>query len=181
MYVPRLGGEQVSDSLKRNLRLGAGSGKASRQFADDGFTLVEILAIIVILGILTSSAIVMYQNYRTKAKNNAAMAQIGNIQEAINQYRENNDSYPDDLSEIPGGQQLDPWQRPFQYLNIANGGKNWHGKCRRDRKLNPLNTDFDLYSMGADGKTATPLTAKASQDDIVRANNGFFIGLGADY
>ena len=167
--------------MKRNLRLVVGPGKASNQFATAGFTLVELLAIIVILGILASSAVVIYQNYKLKAKNSAAMAQIGNLQEAINQYRENNDSYPDDLSQIPGGQQLDPWQRPFQYLNIANGGHNWHGKCRRDRKLNPLNTDFDLYSMGADGKTATPLTAKASQDDIVRANNGVFIGLGSDY
>jgi general secretion pathway protein G len=71
------------------------------------------------------------------------------------------------LSQIPGGQQLDPWQQPLQYLNIENGGSNWHGKCRKDRNLNPLNTDYDLYSIGADGKTATPLTAKASQDDIV--------------
>ena len=45
----------------------------------------------------------------------------------------------------------------------------------------PLNSDFDLYSMGPDGQTATPLTAKASRDDIVRANNGGFIGVASDY
>ena len=35
--------------------------------------------------------------------------------------------------------------------------------------------------MGKDGASIGPLTAKASLDDIVRANNGQFIGLAADY
>jgi general secretion pathway protein G len=35
--------------------------------------------------------------------------------------------------------------------------------------------------MGEDGKSKLPLTAKESHDDIVRANNGAFIGLGAHY
>jgi len=48
------------------------------------------------------------------------------------------------------------------------------------RKLNPLNTDFDLYSMGSDGDSKGPLSAKASRDDIVRANNGDFIGRSED-
>jgi general secretion pathway protein G len=171
----------MSDSLKRNLRLVEAHDKTSRQVASAGYTLLEILAVVAIIGILASSAIVIYQNYKAKARNSAAVAQITNLSTAIGNYRAEKDVYPDDLSQIPGGDQLDPWQRPFQYLNIENGGANWHGKCRRDRKLNPLNTDFDLYSMGADGKTATPLTAQASQDDIVRANNGSFVGLGADY
>ncbi len=45
----------------------------------------------------------------------------------------------------------------------------------------PVNTDYDLYSMGKDGKSTSPFTAKASQDDIVRANNGGFLGLVSDY
>jgi len=45
----------------------------------------------------------------------------------------------------------------------------------------PINTDFDLYSMGPDGRSAPPLTAKHSRDDIVRANDGAFIGLASDY
>jgi general secretion pathway protein G len=35
--------------------------------------------------------------------------------------------------------------------------------------------------MGKDGKTAAPLTAKASRDDVIRANDGRFIGLGSEY
>ncbi|MDH4073829.1 MAG: prepilin-type cleavage/methylation domain-containing protein, partial [Gammaproteobacteria bacterium] len=52
---------------------------------------------------------------------------------------------------------------------------------RKDGSLNPLNTDFDLYSAGADGESAGPLSATKSRDDIVRANNGAFIGLGENY
>jgi general secretion pathway protein G len=35
--------------------------------------------------------------------------------------------------------------------------------------------------MGKDGDTMTPFTAKPSWDDVVRANNGRFVGLAADY
>jgi type II secretory pathway pseudopilin PulG len=49
----------MSYRLKRNLRLVIAPGKASRQLSDVGFTLLEILAIITILGILASSAIVI--------------------------------------------------------------------------------------------------------------------------
>ena len=55
------------------------------------------------------------------------------------------------------------------------------GGFRKDGNLNPLNTDFDLYSRGQDGDTAGPLSAQSSRDDIVRANNGAFVGLGEDY
>jgi len=55
------------------------------------------------------------------------------------------------------------------------------GQVRKDKSLHPLNTDYDLYSMGPDGQTAKPLTSSKSQDDIVRANNGGFVGLGKDY
>jgi general secretion pathway protein G len=52
---------------------------------------------------------------------------------------------------------------------------------RRDKNLVPINTDFDLYSVGKDGVTVSPLTAAQSRDDVVRANDGTFIGLGEDY
>jgi general secretion pathway protein G len=55
------------------------------------------------------------------------------------------------------------------------------GQMRKDRNLVPINTDFDLYSMGKDGETVMPLTTPKSQDDIVRASNGAFVGLGSDY
>ena len=45
----------------------------------------------------------------------------------------------------------------------------------------PLNTDFDLYSMGQDGASKGPLSAKASRDDVLRAGDGTFVGPAADF
>ena len=45
----------------------------------------------------------------------------------------------------------------------------------------PINSDFDLYSTGPDGASVAPLTAEPSRDDIVRANDGAFIGLASEY
>ena len=75
---------------------------------------------------------------------------------------------------------LDPWTHPYQYLRI-NGANIKGSSLRKDKSLVPVNTDFDLYSMGKDGASVSPFTAKQSRDDIVRANNGKFVGLAADY
>ena len=45
----------------------------------------------------------------------------------------------------------------------------------------PLNTDFDLYSLGPDGVSALALPAEASRDDVVRARNGSYIGPAANF
>ena len=45
----------------------------------------------------------------------------------------------------------------------------------------PLNSEYDLYSKGKDGASAPALTAAASKDDIVRANDGGFVGLAINY
>ena len=75
----------------------------------------------------------------------------------------------------------DPWGNPYQYLNLSDPKLKGKGQARKDHNLVPINSDFDLYSMGKDGASVSPLTAKASRDDIVRANNGRFIGRAKDY
>jgi len=52
---------------------------------------------------------------------------------------------------------------------------------RRDRYMFPLNTDFDLFSLGPDHATATSLGESSGLDDVIRANNGGFFGVAADY
>lgn len=52
---------------------------------------------------------------------------------------------------------------------------------RKDRNLVPINSDYDLYSAGHDGATLPPLLAPVSRDDVIRANNGGFIGLASDF
>ncbi|MBW2244968.1 MAG: prepilin-type cleavage/methylation domain-containing protein, partial [Deltaproteobacteria bacterium] len=54
-------------------------------------------------------------------------------------------------------------------------------QARKDRFLVPINTSFDLYSMGKDGQTRAPLNPPVSRDDVVRANDGSFIGLAERY
>jgi general secretion pathway protein G len=168
-------------NANKNLGPSASSGVGSKGIAVAGFTLVEILAIVAILAMLARIGVIAYQKYKNTARNHAAMDDLRIFESEIITYKVENGSFPDALSQIPSGNKPDPWGHPYQYLNIADGAANWQGKCRRDRSLNPLNTDFDLYSMGADGQTQKQLTAGVSLDDIVRANNGTFLGLAADF
>ncbi len=50
-----------------------------------------------------------------------------------------------------------------------------------DRNLNPLNSDFDLYSKGKDNGSHLPITQSISLDDVLRANDGKFIDLAKNY
>ena len=145
-----------------------------------GFTLLELMLVVAIVGILTGIALSSYGMYIERTKTVKATVDMHMIALAIEGFYNNNNKYPETLSELNGlDSLLDPWGNPYQYLNITTTKGN--GKVRKDHNLVPLNTDYDLYSMGKDGKTASPLTAKASRDDIVRANNGAYIGLASDY
>jgi len=59
----------------------------------------------------------------------------------------------------------------------GGGGQPAIANARKDRFLVPINSDFDLYSMGPDGESKPPLNAKSSRDDVIRAANGAFYGL----
>lgn len=152
---------------------------ANRSLRSNGFTLLELLTVIAILGVLSSIAIPGYLGSRQRALDSAALQTLKNISKEIDIFNIDNDRYPNDLAEIGCGGILDPWGRPFQYLNVALvAGK---GPLRKDHSLVPVNTDYDLYSMGKDGKSQPPFTAKSSRDDLVRANNGGFFGSVSDY
>jgi len=56
-----------------------------------------------------------------------------------------------------------------------------NGQARKDRFLVPLNSDYDLYSDGQDGQTTAPITAQKSQDDIIRASDGAYVGLASQF
>jgi general secretion pathway protein G len=87
---------------------------------------------------------------------------------------------PDSLSAVGQGGKLDPWGRPYEYLRLE-GVKGVAGKARKNKSLVPLNSDFDLYSKGKDGESVGPLTSPVSRDDVLRANDGGFIGLASEY
>lgn len=145
-----------------------------------GFTLIEVLIVIGILGVLASVAVAKYSDYRDRTRVYQAVTEIGGLSVIISQYaRENNHTPPDSLADVRAGGKLDPWGGPYQYVNLVS--INGHGKARKDKNLNPLNTDFDLYSMGKDGASQTSLMAKTSRDDVIRAGDGRFIGLARDF
>jgi len=142
-------------------------------------TLLELLVAVAILGVLVSIGIVSYNKYIYTARVASAIKQIHSMSIAIDDYYTETNSYPQSLNDVGMANLKDPWNHTYHYLNIATAPNK--GDVRKDHNLVPLNTDYDLYSAGEDGKSQPPLTAKTSQDDIVRANNGGFVGLATNY
>jgi general secretion pathway protein G len=143
----------------------------------DGFTLVELMIVLAIIAILASLSAVIYADALEEARTTSAIAEIRMIEKEV-MVREADGALPDSLSEIGLGGILDPWGHPYQYLNFATAPP---GARRKDRFLVPLNTSFDLYSMGRDGKSKPPLTASDSHDDVVRAGDGGFVGPASEF
>jgi general secretion pathway protein G len=172
----------------------------------DGFTLIELLIVIAIIGTLTGIAIPKYRSFLNQGKVETAKSVIRSIETEILTFKSEHGRFPDSLAEIGLDGLKDPYGNPYQYIpapeddkkdskddeksNKKGGNKGGASsgndgsakdKMRKDRNLHPVNTDFDLYSMGEDGKSVAPFTAKVSQDDVVRANDGQFIGLVSAY
>ena len=150
--------------------------------AAGGFTLIEVVIAVLILGILSAIAIPSYQKYLQKNKETTAISDIDSIARRLQEYRMEF-PLPADLSAINFGNTLpliDPWGNPYQYLPLLGYPGNLNN-ARKDHNLHPINSDFDLYSMGPDGQSNKPLTSQKSRDDIIRANDGAFVGKASTY
>ena len=120
-----------------------------------GFTLIEIMVVIVILGVLAALVVPRVLDRPDEARNIAAKADLATIVSALKLYRLDNQRFPtteQGLSALvvkpeqppippnwkPGGylERLpkDPWGRPYQYLNPG------------------LKSEVDVFSYGADGQ-----------------------------
>jgi general secretion pathway protein G len=152
---------------------------ASRRCISQGFTLIELVVALAIVGILGLLASATYDRYTERTRVYQATVDIGSLQMDIKQYEVNYNVLPDDLGVIGRATKLDPWGRPYVYVNLQ--GKNGNGSARKDHKLNPLNSDYDLYSLGKDGVSKPQITQKNSLDDVIRAHDGAFIGLASDF
>jgi general secretion pathway protein G len=133
-----------------------------------GFTLVELILVVVILGTLATIAMPRLQNAVKQARIAHAIGDIRAMQTAV----DGTNPAPADLAAVGYANAVDPWGNPYVYT--YHGGN--RGMARKDRFQVPLNTEYDLYSMGEDGASASALTAATSKDDIVRANDGW-VGL----
>lgn len=148
---------------------------ARRQAA---YTLIEMLITMAIVATMMSVAFPAYTRFVAESKVAVAMGDIQDIEGKLERYFLLHYSLPNSLAEV-GINREDPWGNPYQYLNMATAKGN--GKKRKDRNLVPINTDYDLFSMGPDGKSVPPLTARHSRDDIIRASNGAYVGSAEGY
>jgi len=166
--------------LSTLVRRSAPSAAEARRRA--GFTLVELMLVMGAVAVLAAMAIPAYGGYRERVRAADAGTDIGALSVMAKSFHAEFGKYPARLSQaIQDVVETDPWGASYQYLALEDAAPNVKGQARKDKNLVPINSDFDLYSMGADGESQTPLTAKPSRDDIVRAADGAYIGLAEDY
>jgi len=139
-----------------------------------GFTLLELLVVTSIIGILATLSLSAFTIFKENARRARCMGEIRGIEKDIDAFAIQNIRFPDNLGEIGRAGMLDPWGRPYNYKIYVAGAV-------RDLAGVELNTDYDLYSNGVDGFSVQSLADSQSEDDIVRANSGGFVGTGLDF
>jgi general secretion pathway protein G len=142
-----------------------------------GVTLLELMVVAAAIVMLSMLAIPAFNGYVDRSRAARAVGDIGTISLELYRWQLNNLSFPATLADA-GIAATDPWGRPYEYTRVEGTPQN---ELRKDHNLHPINTDFDLYSVGRDGSSQKPLTAGPSRDDIIRANNGSYIGVAANY
>lgn len=103
-----------------------------------GFSLIEIMIVIVIIGMLAGTVTLSTKHYVNKARYNRAKSDIRVIQTAIENYYAEHARYPstaEGLGVVDGLElRNDPWKNPYDYVSPGTAG------------------DYDVISYGADGR-----------------------------
>jgi general secretion pathway protein G len=137
----------------------------------------ELAAVAAAVLVAASFAIPAFNGYIERARISRAVSDIGTLGLQLYRWQRKTNALPASLAEA-GLTPVDPWGRPYIYLRAADASQ---ARLRKDEELVPLNTDFDLYSLGPDGESALALPATQSRDDVVRAANGAYIGVAKNY
>lgn len=156
---------------------------AARRRPARGFTLLELMLVAAVAALLAAIAIPSYQGVIERQRVGQSVRDLLLIAHRIEKYRTVHGFKPPmSLADLGGGIPLkDPWGFDYRYLNFNADIPGIKGQIRKDHNLNPLNSEFDLYSVGPDGESVSPLTAKASRDDIIWARDGGFVGRASEY
>ncbi|MGA2619009.1 MAG: type II secretion system major pseudopilin GspG [Thermoguttaceae bacterium] len=126
-----------------------------------GFTLIEVLLVLVILVILASFAVVSIGPVQRRAHINQAKVQVALFSEALKMYEFNVGSYPTTLDALrhPPGDLPNPsrWEGPYLDKDIPPDPWNNAYQYTAPGTHNP--DSFDVWSLGPDGVSGT-------EDDI---------------
>ena len=155
-----------------------GGGRRARH-ACAGFTFLELLIVMAVAMTIAAMAIPSMQNAILSARVSRSVGDVRTIGQAALGFYAQNGAAPNTLTDIGYDQQVDPWGNAYQYLGFTAATTT--SQMRTDSFGVPINTFFDLYSMGADKATATSLASPESQDDIIWANDGTYLGLASNY
>lgn len=147
--------------------------------ASAGFTILEMAIVIAIAGIIIAMGVPRLQSYMDRNRVAQAVIDINEMSAKIRQYEVSKAALPATLADVGYDTRLDPWSQPYEYVNLRTSPASV--KARKDKNLKPLNSDYDLYSIGADGLTSASLTNSKSRDDVIRARDGGFVGTAADF
>ena len=150
---------------------------ATRRDQAAGFTLVEVMIAGAIMGVLAALCTTNYLVYIERVRVVRAIVDIKGIATHLDVTKIQGGKLPATLAAMSLAR-TDPWGRAYRYLRIGSPPS---AAVRKDQFLVPLNTDFDLYSVGKDGLSAAKITDAKSLDDVVRGSNGAFIGLARNY
>jgi general secretion pathway protein G len=138
--------------------------------------MVMVCAVVVLLAVVS---LPIYRNIIENTRTSRAIADVQAISIMIDNYRLSFGRYPDTLADLQTALPADPWGTAYQYINYANiVGPD---PRRTDQFGVPLNINYDLYSMGPDRSSSPPITDAVSRDDIIRANEGRFVGAASHY
>ena len=144
-----------------------------------GWTLIELVLACSIVGTLAAIAVYAQGDMREKRRVTQAIVDIRTIEADIASFALTARRPPASLSEIGWDRQLDPWGNPYRYLRFD--GLDWAARARVDRFDIPINSTYDLYSMGRDGASVLSLQLPQSWDDVIRANDGAYVGLASRF